>query len=87
MRLASCHAIPVSIHAPVRMRLYEHSYGSRLNVSIHAPVRMRPATASPYLFTTGFNSRTREDATAIRRVIKTHEEVSIHAPVRMRQKN
>ena len=61
----------VSIHAPVY-------------VSIHAPVRVRRLIKMSEPDKTGFNSRTREGATADFNCSSSKDEVSIHAPVRVR---
>ena len=54
----------VSIHAPVRERLFLSDMAKMIAVSIHAPVRER-LTDSPKSVIYGcFNSRSREGATA-----------------------
>ena len=53
----------VSIHAPVRVRLYVISGRGKRNVSIHAPVRVRPFFNLDSITIRCFNSRTREGAT------------------------
>ena len=76
---------PVSIHAPVRVRLLQYYRTSASNsVSIHAPVRVRPDAVFPPPPGGGFNPRTREGATPLLSPLIPGFIVSIHAPVRVR---
>ena len=56
----------VSIHAPVRVRLWASWEGLvNVEVSIHAPVRVRRRTEPFPWAVNGFNPRTREGATRL----------------------
>ena len=75
----------VSIHAPVRERLYPVLIRPLRQVSIHAPVRELRRNAALLLREQRFNSRSREGATNVVDATRFSVYVSIHAPVRERR--
>ena len=76
----------VSIHAPLRERQHGEQIEKQRAVSIHAPVKERQHVRACRSAKTGFNSRSREGATAESFVFYGTWDVSIHAPVRERQR-